>query len=600
MLSELTGRMSRFSKFDIWIYLDDNFETYISLSKKRKNSKLITPCDDILALLEKYKDKILDMMSTIAKKQNRYVWWSGELASKSCTSTNLIRNIIYYIFAVDCIDHYVRSKHKSVLIICADAGVKKSIAKYLNKEPGLGYYQIRKILSFKSRFTSTVLQPLWDLLRSFRDNFLLHKAARILDRPNLSHGKNVIIRSWFSNFPNTDNQDFVDRNFGTIHRFFEKKGYIVYFLPMFISMDSTFTRKLLSLKNKGIKILLSQSFADWIAFLRLQMLNVRRYFIRFRDIGIEKYKVEYILRFENKTNAFRRGLNVYNLDYYLLEKLRKQEAKLTHVLYAFENNAPEKLFLLGLKRFFPETEVRGFQHTILLHNNFSTMLSREEENIHPLPNRIVCSGKEFKKNLFREKFPDYLLEDGPNLRFEKEAGYTFIPRTKSSSAGPMRVFIPLPYSFNLSVELLFRYFTAIKGESSAPDTLIKPHPFIDKVKLIKFLKYFGFNDYEFVDGQVHNYFSSCSVTMNIGASVTMLEALIIGIPLVRIIPKFTFFFDPLHSFSYPVNPVSSKEELRNSLLQAREIENSKLKAISDRVKKEYFNPVNVKYQEAFL
>ena len=82
-----------------------------------------------------------------------------------------------------------------------------------------------------------------------------------------------------------------------------------------------------------------------------------------------------------------------------------------------ENNPPEKPFILAVREHYPHARLIGFQHTAWLKEQMGIVLLPEELPYHPLPEKIVCSGRRYLDILKSAGFPPDLLVPGPNLRY---------------------------------------------------------------------------------------------------------------------------------------------------------------------------------------
>ncbi len=115
----------------------------------------------------------------------------------------------------------------------------------------------------------------------------------------------------------------------------------------------------------------------------------------------------------------------------MLKRLKEMGYEIDAFYYPFENNAPEKQFILGCRKYFPNSQIIGFQHTTFFPNQLAYHLGSEEKDCHPLPDKIVCSGPIYVKLHNKAGFPSDILVAGPNLRFES----VYIERAEVKNSG---------------------------------------------------------------------------------------------------------------------------------------------------------------------
>jgi hypothetical protein len=79
--------------------------------------------------------------------------------------------------------------------------------------------------------------------------------------------------------------------------------------------------------------------------------------------------------------------------------------------------------------------------------------------------------------------------------------------------------------------------------------------------------------------------------MSTGTSISILETVVMNVPLIRVIPDNIFFLDPLAWSGYPIKPVNSVDEISiciKSILEMSEQGKNKLKAVGSHVLSNYF------------
>ena len=80
-------------------------------------------------------------------------------------------------------------------------------------------------------------------------------------------------------------------------------------------------------------------------------------------------------------------------------------------------------------------------------------------------------------------------------------------------------------------------------------------------------KNYGFAD----DGIIQEWLPQMYAMVLTGASITTLEAVVMGVPVIRIVPDNTFSYDSFFSSDYPLDPVSTVIEIKEQLQKIESI-----------------------------
>ncbi len=209
----------------------------------------------------------------------------------------------------------------------------------------------------------------------------------------------------------------------------------------------------------------------------------------------------------------------------------------------------------------PKLLAFNIPHTTFFQNQLAYHLVPHEKYYHPLPDKIVCSGPIYVKLHNGAGFPSEILVAGPNLRFES----VYIEKAEIKNSGGNKkkmLLLPLTFSYDLAFELFVKTGEALKNILDY-QVYIRSHPLLSKKNLIEFLNKIGMNNYEFADdGIIQDWLVKSYAVISTGASITNLEAVSMGTPVIRVIPDNSFFYDPFTWPNYPLEPVNSSSEIR--------------------------------------
>jgi hypothetical protein len=427
------------------------------------------------------------------------------------------------------------------------------------------------------------------------------RLTRLLPVPaGLGEGKKrAVLRTWIPEGAFAADGTYQDRHFGGLPAYLRRQGFDVLFVPMFFDLRRPLSGWFRLMAGSGERFLVPHHLVGLRSLAGLLALEARRLLVRYRGARVDGIDISGILRFETFRHAFDPAMVRLNLIGPLLGRMGRRGVHVDTFVYPFENNAPEKVFLLAKRRFYPRAEMVAFQHSVWLSRQAGAQMLPEEAASHPLPDRIVCGGRLYLAVLADLGFPRKLLEVGPSLRFAAIRGYPTRPGPARRPGEPPALFVALPYDRNMSFELLAKLRAAL-GDDLACRVRVKTHPLLGDEALRDFVRVLAFPSLEIVEVSTRDGLAGADAAVNIGTSVVHMEAVACGVPLVRVMPENTFFLDPMKWLDYPIAPAQTPSELRERLWQALAMRPGELAAWADRVKAECFEEANDATMRVFL
>ena len=95
---------------------------------------------------------------------------------------------------------------------------------------------------------------------------------------------------------------------------------------------------------------------------------------------------------------------------------------------------------------------------------------------------------------------------------------------------------------------------------------IRNHPLLSRNRIMEFLNKIGAGDYEFADeGSIQEWLPKTHAVISTGGTMAVLEAVVFGTPVIRVIPDNNFLYDALSWPDYPLKPVSSSKDIRRQM-----------------------------------
>lgn len=379
----------------------------------------------------------------------------------------------------------------------------------------------------------------------------------------------------------------------------EKKS--IYFIPEIVGTTNIISviRKLniadqnFIFKNDFLKI--SDYFKALICPLFIKKINFDSFvFRRFKISPL--LKTDFYLNISN-TNSFKGILN-----YYFFKRAKKYNLKFKLIINWFENQAFDKGFNLGARRFYSKTNIIGFQPFALDLNFQFHLCPTKIEEVHKLiPKSIVVIGKKYKKliNKFNLNLNVY---HGPSIRYN----YLHDKNNKHLSLKNEFILIALPISFKQSCDLL-KVINKLYDQKSnffnGKVWVLKPHP---DLNLNSVQQEFSdlFNIFKIENQSIDSLIGNCSLVITNGSSVAI-EAIVLGKPVCIIGAQNGLTQNPIPQnidsriWKLCYNEYDLFSYLSKILLYKKQ-DYLELIEIGNKIKLEYFEPVNVDSVKNFL
>jgi len=582
-----------------YYYLNDDYACFLELKEKFENKIDIRNLSGIFdEVFQEIKEPFLELITNINKKYHSFEWWGNDLASRSPGATPLLLNITY-LFSVKKI--LASLPEKIGFIVCSRA--LSNCIKTLAIEEGFQVRDYQVEIVFFGIIKRWILNG-FRILRYFKEAIQRRKAAikclTPLPAQKTLHKKRIIIRSWFTENTFDKVKIFKDRNFGPLPEWLLSRNYEVWILPMFFNLSSSFETVFTFMKKQDQLFILPEHYLKLFDYFELLYSNYKTYSINIENASIGNTDLTSLFNEAVVSHLFSPPL--LNLCNPMLKRLKEKGFEIDGFYYSFENNTPEKQFILSCRKYFRESKLIAFQHTTFFPNQLAYHLGHGESEFHPLPDKIVCSGPIYLELLEKSRFPNKILAAGPNLRFGAVHKDITINRIQLYSSKKALI-LPLTFGHDLAFELLLKVKETIEN-SNDYQVYIRSHPLLSKNKLKTFLERIGFTDYEFADdGIIQEWLPQMHAMILTGCSITTLEAVVMGVPVIRLVPDNTFSYDSFAGAEYPLEPVNTVAEIKKQLKIIEHLlvkDSDTFTKIAERILPKYFSKPNDKNLEFFL
>lgn len=597
----LTQMRGKARHTDRCIFLSEHFEHLTFLQKKVRVETLGNRFHE---LFQKHLHSLLELSHHLNEKHpDDFVYWGSQLASRSASAFPFFRHLIYFIAARELIQEHLQDRPDQRLVFIVESPALLHLlarAESAHSPTVFTHRPSPKILHTKWFLKSLqfLSQRMWTWfwVRFYR----LKKMSKTIS------GRRYILRTWYTRGclqATSSRPQYRNRNFGPLADFLRSQGHEAWTLPMMFNTDRSLRQELRLMKQSGETFLIPEHYLSPLDFFRALRNGLRQALLPIPQTFFHNQDVTELLREAHDQNAFYTELLNLNSVTLLLQRLKKKRYPLNAIAYPFENNQPEKLLILATKKYYPEATLLAFQHTVWLKEQTAHQLLPEEKKYFPLPHKIIYSGKRYRSILQDCGFGEELLLAGPNLRYTEVNTMTAGAEAHLSSSGKNRILVILNFSMSVSQEVFYKLAKALLTLERPYQLIIKAHPLNQRDQLERYLRARDLNHFEFVEGRVQKHILESDVVIMPAASVTNLETLALGKPLIRVSTDNTFDFDPLWE-DYPLgNFARTPEEIRSQLIKAFTLEEDKKRELvqfGKSIVTDYFEPVTEQNMDVFL
>ena len=583
-------------------YLHDDYADLLDLQEKFSHKMDIRSLSGIFdETFQEIKEPFLELMARLNKRYGSLEWWSGPIASRNPASTPLVLNITYLF----CAKKILLDSGQDVIFVVGSDALSDCISGVAEE---LGYQviryrdRIREYVKVGKRWLYYGVRILYFVWQAFQTRKAAFKLLDPLPAKKLDVKKRIVIRSWITKENFDKWGKFRDRNFGSLPEWLRSKNYEVWIMPIYFNLSMSVKEVFRLMQEQKETFLIPDHYLKTSDYARTLYDSFRSSRRRVEEAEMLNIDIAGIFNEVIQNIGFGSSQLLLNLCFPMLERLKEKGFEIDGFYYAFEGNPPEKSLILGCRKYFPDSRIVGFQHTTFFPNQLAYHLGPGEKDYHPLPDKIICSGPIYVRLHEEARFPPEILVSGPNLRF----GHVYMDRRIQKTARSnerKKLLLPLTFSHDLAFELLLKVNEAVRNLNDYK-VYVRTHPLLKKERLITFLDRIGLHDYAFADqGIIQDWFPNLTTVISAGASITILEAVTAGIPVIRLIPDNTFFYDPFIWPGYPLPAVNTAVEIQEQLGEIRKIlveDEDTFKKIGKDVIGEYFTRATEESLKFFL
>jgi len=558
------------NKIHEWIYLGQNYKKLLSLKKRLGTSNIthIYIGRQVNEVAWHLRQSYIDWIEKMGRPYGTSLeWWTSIVGDKNTVASPLF---LYLCYLRLCEQLFEDNEKKNIMLIVENRGLLKTLAQVLQQKDCRVY--------FVSNGFSLILKDLLKRYVWFAGSWALlvinvmkyQYAARITrkeDKDISSSKPAVIIHTSVDESCFGDNQQFHDRYFPGLAEWFKKQGYDVFILPFLFNINRSVRDAYLWFRQSNSSFIIPEDYLTGKDYLKSIRIVLRQLFVPKGKVFFNEWNITSLITDLRWRQAKNRD-NIRFLTYIpMIRCLSKTGLNLMLFVDKFENMPKEKPQIIGLRHYFPNCVIIGYQHASISPFMLKYTTTRREYFNGPFPDYVISSGPWFKERLAADGVPVERIKMGPTLRSgylisesrqnEKKTKKTLVNKLQKS------VLVTLSLAQNMTLELLE---IVLDGLSTSDfKVLIKPHPMSDRRKILRELGRKNLpSGMEWVNGKFQYWLSKVDCIVATG-SATIMEAVASGIPVVIVGRECGLDMNPLGWWvnQFPdLAPVYSSKRLR--------------------------------------
>lgn len=593
-------------KGNTWQYLcfsgdfSDRFRWEKSLCA---NIQKIEIKDGFPAVIDRMRAPFLNYIRQVDNDLNPEVRWLSPITEQNtyvsklfvdCCRLEYIREILvggaqerdFIIIADDY--SFLRSARK----ICTEKGMESTI---------IGLHPILRDIA------GLVFIPLYHTA-SFLIRSLVHKYAAYTTRrynKTLDRDKHeaIILHTWVDETCFGKDGVFRDRYFGRLIEWIEDKGHRLYIVPLLHNVKRSVKDSYKWLRKEKHNFLIPYDYYKASDYLKACRIMAALLLTPCKGLIFLENNITDIVRREVLHNA---GSSFVSSLYLSLPKrLHRRGYRFKAAIDVFEGMTPEKAWLMGIKKAFPNAFTIGYQHTVFSKNLLCYFVHGRHLPGSVLPDGIICTGPLIKRFLAEQGLPEERLIIGCALRYEYLSSNNIPLAAKGERESKKRlgILVALPLQPDGALEVISKLSNTVTNRRDM-SFFVKPHPMMKQSFVSEAIEKAKWSDnFEIVEGSMDKWLSNSAVLIS-SASATTLEAIIAGIPVVIVGSGCTLDLNPLDWFDMEyARPFINEEDIKNRLdellaMNDKELEN--LKELGKNILGQCFAPVSDESLKVFL
>ncbi len=540
-------------------------------------------------------DAYISLIGKVNRLLDSRLWWATDFSSKNRFNSCLPDLIQEFIQVVQ---NTIKDKPPAVSG-SVSWQIRLSLKKYFKKAgiaicvPSFGFISLWDVApEFFRRLIGGAYHFFRLIFRNWYTRFLLSgKFQNDFADPSPVY----VIKTFIYDHSFAKDGIYNDVFFGELQKFLQEKGERVIFFANILG-DFKFCVK--KIKDCPNAVIVPIDFFGSVFSIFESLLVSCFYWPQVKEsVNFLNYEVSDLINAE--LSSCSSCIQPYQFLHYSQTKTFLKQFSIKTFLLTFENNPWEKMCILALREFSPQTKILGYQHTVIPQASVNMFNSIDEENLIPKPDCILTVGLEPKRIIEQNtQISSLPIKAACALRYESLWQLGLLPRTKT-----FQILVALEGIVDV-YEMVNYVLQQLDGQSKFK-IIIRTHPVLPLQalahKLVK--KLADLPCVEISQGySLIEDIKRTDLTIYWGSTVA-LESLWLGKPVVHFDQQTLFSYDPLFACSHLKWTVNRHQKLAEVLEEIYALCDESF--LLERQKaleylKDYFYPVNPANLSPFL
>jgi hypothetical protein len=588
-----------------WIYFGEDIarEIFIAPLLNKSGSKLEIG-DRLQVVAEELRQDYIDYIGRLSLENSSLRWWLSSVSEKNPLVSKNFLHICYNKVALDLI-----SEIPFCYVFLSDhEELRNSLLNNISSENSYIVKEIKPPFdSFLRTFqdwTVMFLIKIWFLFECLNRIILSKLYFRFIDSKDHVKSKDkefCFVHTWIDQRSFDEKDRFSDSYFNDLSEYLRKFGRRVLIVPYVLS-NLSYRDALRKMKSSKEEFILPYFCIGFKEVLKVIWAVVKNKPTRKDYPSFNRMDISNLIYGDQKNDWI--GIRTPRdlILYYFVKGWKRKGIKIESFIHTYENNTWEKVYNIAFRKYYPETNIIGYQHSAIPKMLVNYFISSVEKEIIPLPDRIITNG-EYPRKLFLESgYGSDLIVAGGAIRY---SNLLKMIETKAISTYPKKfgrtVLLTTSIILTDAAELTLKTVEALKNSDYT--VILKTHPVMP---YIKFSKYLGLdalpNNFQLSNTIVSELLKLSDVLIY-SCTSTSVEALVMGVPPIHVKSDHAVDMDQLDFAPHSRVSVRTPEELRKAVekvLAMSPQELSKRKAEWKKIVGQVFGTVTNKTYTLFL
>ncbi len=522
----------------------------------------------------------LEYLYDIGRQNNSLDWWLTSLSYRSGYVSKTFHRACYLQVALDLAKTWDQSE--PLVIVVADAPVRRALELNLPKDIGhesqvIGFRHNPGFLSGFQWLKDAMSMLVHRAFFLKREGSRLLQARRTVRRLEVPSEPTTLIFSSVHSGNVSRGGDFHAASFGDLSVQLEKLGHRVAITPI-VLRDLPYREALNRIRNGSNTLLVPARYLRFRDLMGAVLSSCGKPPVGQPLKPLAGMDINPLVKEELRVHQISNATTDALLIVALIRRWAGMGASFSRIIYRYENQPWERALCWAARRYLPDTELVGHQHTRVPRLFLNFHLVPGEESVAPLPDRVVTMGRYTARLMSSAGYGAERIRAGGVLHIPSRNGKISRAAAPSTPGINAPVLVAPSNGLEEATELVDTASRLFDEEKGVP-LIVKCHPTMPFQKFQGLMRGPLPKHARVSEESITDLIPKSSIMLYTGSMVCV-QALAARLPVVHLRPQFDLDMDPLEAAPDARLEAAGLEELRRKvrwLLSHREeyIENQR-------------------------